>query len=154
MHRSRKSRIRVPNQVTTWDAVADIGILWHSFPGWGSDEVRMAVDIAGRVRFNFCRLLHHWASEHKIMKWRIIINMSLTGRRTTALRNAIGKCFKQCGITPIKQNSHSWEGTAVSPKLAAEQLNKVFAYLTNPKANNYRGELDILSIYIDRAKNE
>jgi hypothetical protein len=29
------------------------------------DDVRMAVDIAGRVRFNFCRLLHHWASEHE-----------------------------------------------------------------------------------------
>lgn len=84
-----------------------------------------------------------------VMKWRIIINMSLTGDTGSALGNAIKPYLKQCGITPIKQNAHSWEGTAVSPVEAAEQLKRVIDCLADPQ---HCGKLDDIWIYIDRAK--
>lgn len=86
------------------------------------------------------------------MKWRVIINMSLAQDRDSALGNAIKKCFKQCGITPAKHNSHSWEGAVVTSTEAAEQLKQVLGYLADPKASNYSGELDSMLVYIDRAK--
>ncbi len=87
------------------------------------------------------------------MKWRIIVNMSLTGRGSSALRNAVKKCLRDCHVTATKHNSRSWEGTAVNPVKAAEQLKKIFDYLAAPGTSNYRGQIDHLLIYIDRAKN-
>jgi len=87
------------------------------------------------------------------MKWRIIINMSLAGDRGSVLGNEIKKCLKQCGIMPIKHNSHSWEGGAVSPVEAAKQLTTVIGCLADHSEKNGRSQLDNMLIYIDRAKN-
>ena len=87
------------------------------------------------------------------MKWRIIINFSLVDDRHkgSGLGKAIRDCLKECGITAVKGNSHSWEGKSVSAKEAGEQLKKVIGYLANPKEHNYRAELDAMTIYIDRS---
>jgi len=86
------------------------------------------------------------------MKWRIVINMRLLGHRHEALRVATVKCLKQCGIKPIKTGSYSYEGPAVAPTDAAKQLKAVLDLIADPKGSLYRGELDSLMIYIDRAK--
>lgn len=87
------------------------------------------------------------------MKWRIVINMRLLGRHHEALRVATVKCLKQCGITPVKSGSYSYEGQPVIPTEAAKQLKAVIDLLANPSASHYRGELDSLLLYIDRVKN-
>jgi hypothetical protein len=83
------------------------------------------------------------------MKWRIIFNMSLTGRKNTALRGRITKRLKQLDIRPIHHNAHSYEAGAVSPKEAAKQLEQIINDLAD-----HGGNLDNVWIYIDRATNE
>lgn len=86
------------------------------------------------------------------MKWRTIINMSLTGHRHSALGNAVEGCLKDCHITATTRHSASWEGTPVTPTEAVKQLKTVFDYRADPCASGYRGELHHLLIYIDRAR--
>jgi hypothetical protein len=78
--------------------------------------------------------------------------MRLLKHRHEALRVATVRCLKQCGIKPVKSGSYSYECPAVTPTEAASQLKAVLDLLANPRASQYRGELDSLLIYIDRAK--
>ncbi len=81
------------------------------------------------------------------MKWRVISNMRILGRRHERLRMAIMKHLKQCNINTVKKDSsYSCEGLAVAPSEAAEQLKAVITDLANHR------ELDYVMIYIDRAK--
>ena len=81
------------------------------------------------------------------MKWRVIVNMRILGRKHEQLRMAIMKRLKQCGINTVKKDSSfSCEGPAVAPAEAAEQLKAV---ITDLAAHQ---ELDYVMIYIDRAR--
>ena len=85
------------------------------------------------------------------MKWRVIIRISLNDRKSR-LRNPVTKCLKDCGIK-FDANSSTWEGPAVDPKKAAEQLAEVFKILSeaSQSAGIWRPRLDHLWIYIAHA---
>jgi hypothetical protein len=85
------------------------------------------------------------------MKWRIIIKVSLNDRKSK-LRNPVEKCLKDCGIE-FDKNSSTWEGPAVNPQKAAEQLKEVFRILSeaSPSKGIHQTRLDHLWIYIANA---
>ena len=83
------------------------------------------------------------------MKWRIIANILLTKDENSALRNEIRELLSPCGMKPVAKNSRSWESITVSPAAAVEQLKHVMDCLAKQS-----GHLDVLSIYIDRARDE
>jgi hypothetical protein len=85
------------------------------------------------------------------MKWRIIIRVSLNDKKNR-LRNPITKCLKDCDIK-FDAKSSTWEGPAVDPQKAAEQLAEVLRILSEApqSAAIHQTRLDHLWIYIAHA---
>lgn len=79
--------------------------------------------------------------------------MSFDEDRGSKLRYRIENSLKKCGVE-FSKNTGTWEGTAVNPERAAEQLHAVFQLLSNPKriSGVRQAHLDHIWIYVDRAK--
>jgi len=79
-----------------------------------------------------------------------MVKFSLTGKKhSTTLRAQIMKCLRECNIKANRQNAHTFEGDAVIPKVAVEQLHVVMNLLANPPD---KAHLDDLWIYVDHTK--
>lgn len=85
------------------------------------------------------------------MKWRVIIRISLNDKKSR-LRNPVTKCLKNCGVQ-FDAKSSTWEGPAVDPQKAAEQLAEVFKILSEASQGVAirQTRLDHLWIYIAHA---